>query len=190
MDVILPEDFHGKKYGLSYRLVNEDDAQFIVDLRTNPERSRYIGVTDDSVDNQRQWIKEYKIREKDGLDYYFIYSYGTIFAGVNRIYEIDDNHFIHGSWVFSDKVPPFCSLAAALIAREIAYETLGLEEEIDTSGIHERNVGVLQVSRSLGVEFYGTRETESGTFLLGRLHKTTFNVNKKNILKFIPQRYL
>lgn len=188
--IVLPSDFHGSKYGLTYRLVNENDSQFIVDLRTDPVKSRYIGNTDDSVESQKNWIRDYKKREVKGTDYYFIFYYGSTPAGVTRIYEIEDNHFIHGSWIFSNNVPPFCSLAAAIIAREIAYDTLGLEEEIDTSGIHEDNQGVLQVSKMMGVEFYGVRETEKGKFLLGKLPKDVFNKNKNNILKLIPKKYL
>lgn len=188
--IILPPDFHGEKYGLSYRFVNEDDASFIVGLRTDPIKSRYIGSTDDSIESQEKWIRNYKIREREGTDYYFIFYFGSIPAGVTRIYGIKDNHFIHGSWVFANNVPPFCSLAAAVIAREIAYDTLGLEEEMDTSGIHEDNQGVLQVSRMLGVEFYGERDSSNGKFLLGRLPKSVFNENKKNLLKLIPKKYL
>lgn len=188
--IILPPDFHGDKYGLTYRMVNEDDAAFIVALRTDPIKSRYIGSTDDSVESQKKWIRSYKERERKGTDYYFIFYFGTIPAGVTRLYEIEDNHFIHGSWVFANNVPPFCSLAAAVIAREIAYDTLGLVEEIDTSGIHEDNLGVLQVSRMMGVVFYGERESPNGKFLLGRLPKSVFNENKNNILKLIPKKYL
>ena len=188
--IILPCDFHGEKYGLTYRFVDEGDAKFIVDLRTNPIKSRYIGNTDDSVVGQREWIRKYKEREHEGEDYYLIYYFGTIPAGVNRIYGIEEDHFIHGSWVFADNVPPFCSLAAAIIAREIAYDILGLEVEIDTSGIHEDNQGVLQVSRMLGADFCGTRESENGLFLLSTLQKTVFEENKFKILKLIPKKYI
>jgi hypothetical protein len=188
--IVLPPDFHGEKYGLIYRFVDEDDAAFIVKLRTDPIKSRYIGSTDGSVENQKEWIRQYKEREHNGTDYYLIFYYGAKPAGVARIYGIEDNHFIHGSWVFANNVPPFCSLAAAIIAREIAYDTLGLEEEIDTSGIHEDNQGVLQVSKMMGVDFYGERESDNGKFLLGRLPKSVFNENKNNILKLIPKKYL
>lgn len=188
--IVLPSDFHGNKYGLTYRFVNENDSQFIVNLRTDPVKSRYIGNTDDSVENQKEWISKYKEREVKGTDYYFIFYYGSTPAGVTRIYNIENNHFIHGSWVFANNIPPFCSLAAAVIAREIAFETLGLDVEMDTSGIHEDNTGVLQVSKMMGVEFYGERITDKGKFLLGKLPKSVFNKNKNNILKLIPKKYL
>ena len=91
----LPSNFELDRYGLHVRLVCEEDAEFIVALRTNPIKARYISATSSSVDDQRSWIKNYKERETAGTDYYFIYSYRGKLAGVNRIYEIEGNHFIH-----------------------------------------------------------------------------------------------
>ena len=68
----IPENFTIERYGLNVRLVEEKDAGFILSLRTNPKLSRYIHNTDDSLDKQRQWIRDYKKRELEGKDYYFI----------------------------------------------------------------------------------------------------------------------
>lgn len=184
----LPSNFELDKYGLHVRLVREEDAVFIVNLRTNPIKARYISQTSASVDGQREWIKNYKLREQEGNDYYFLYIYNGNLAGVNRIYGIEGNHFIHGSWIFSDDVPPYCSLAAGIIAREIAYDTLGLEEEIDTAGVHKDNQGVLQYIKALGVEFTGTRMYPMGEYYISKLTKETFNANKHKIIRLFPKK--
>ncbi len=183
-----PENFELDRYGLHVRLVREEDAEFIVSLRTNPIKARYINSTSTSVDDQRKWIKEYKEREQEGKDYYFIYLYNGKLAGVNRIYYIEDNHFIHGSWIFSDDVPPYCSLAAGIIAREIAFDTLGLENEIDTVGIHKDNQSVLQYVRTLGAEFTGTRMYPMGEYYTSKLSKDTFEQNKSRIIRLFPKK--
>ena len=188
--MILPSDFTLKRYGLDVRLVDIEDAEFILKLRTDPIKGRYIGKTDDTLISQINWINSYKERERAGLDYYFIYSFQGKPAGVNRIYDIYGTTFIHGSWIFSNEVPPFCSLAAAVIAREIAYEDLNLLLEEDTSGIHQDNSSVLEVSRILGVEFTGVRNSEDGDFLTGRLTKEEFEKNKNKLLRIIPKKYL
>jgi len=188
--MILPEDFSLERYGLSVRFVNVEDAEFILKLRTDPVKGRYIGRTDDTIFSQVNWIKNYKNREKLGEDYYFFYSFKGKPAGVNRIYNIHGTTFIHGSWIFSNEVPPFCSLAAAVIAREIAYEELNLTLEEDISGIHEDNSSVLEVSRILGVEFTGVRKSEEGDFLTGRLTKEAFENNKSKLLRIIPKKYM
>ena len=38
----ISNDFKLEKYGLSLRLVNEIDAEFIIELRTNPLLSKYL----------------------------------------------------------------------------------------------------------------------------------------------------
>lgn len=185
---MLPNTYELNKYGLHVRLVKEEDAEFIVALRTNPIKARYISATSNSVSDQKSWIKNYKEREAAGTDYYFIYSYQGKLAGVNRIYEIEGNHFIHGSWIFSDEVPPYSALAAGIIAREIAFETLGLEEEIDTAGVHKDNQGVLQYIRALGAEFTGTRIYPMGEYYTSKLTKETFNENKHKIIRLFPKK--
>ena len=71
--MILPEDFTMEKYGLFARFVNESDAEFIVKLRTDPVLGKWIHSTDSDIENQKQWLREYKERERNGLDYYFIF---------------------------------------------------------------------------------------------------------------------
>lgn len=185
---MLQQNFQIEKYGLQVRLVREENAEFIVALRTNPLKARYISPTSSSVEDQKSWIKAYKEREVAGTDYYFIYSYQGKLAGVNRIYEIEGNHFIHGSWIFSDEVPPYCALAAGIIAREIAFDILGLEEEIDTAGVHKDNQGVLQYLRVLGAEFTGTRVYPMGEYYTSKLIKEKFNENKHKIIRLFPKK--
>ena len=71
--MILPSDFKIEKYGLVARFVKEDDAAFIVQLRTDPILSRFLHATDSSVEKQKEWIHSYKERESRGEDYYFIF---------------------------------------------------------------------------------------------------------------------
>jgi RimJ/RimL family protein N-acetyltransferase len=57
--------------GHAFRLrpVRLDDAQFIVDLRTDPERRAFIHPTSPDVKVQQNWLEKYFEREGD---YYFI----------------------------------------------------------------------------------------------------------------------
>ena len=186
----LPENFELDRYGLHCRLVREDDAEFIVKLRTDPEKMRFVTTISPSIDDQIRWIREYKQRESEGTDYYFIYSYRGKLAGVNRIYDIESNHFIHGSWLFINEIPPYCALAAAVVAREIAYNELGLDEEVDTIGIHVDNTMVLQFAEFMGCEFTGSHFLEKGEYRTSHLTKEMFDANKPKILKLFPKKVL
>ena len=61
----LDENFSLERYGLKVRLVNENDADFILSLRTDPNRTKYMITLDDEIESQRRWIQEYKKREKE-----------------------------------------------------------------------------------------------------------------------------
>ena len=54
------------------RLVVEEDAQFILQLRLDESLNRFLSKVDSNQDEQREWIKRYKCREREKLEYYFI----------------------------------------------------------------------------------------------------------------------
>ena len=68
----LPENFELDRYGLHVRLVREEDAEFIVKLRTNEHNSRYIHDTVADVEQQKVWLRAYKQRELEGKEYYLL----------------------------------------------------------------------------------------------------------------------
>ena len=53
-----------EKYGLFLKFVDEDDADFILKLRTNKEKSKYISLTNNDLELQKEWIRKYKDRER------------------------------------------------------------------------------------------------------------------------------
>ena len=66
----LPTNFSIEKYGLKVRLVNENDAEFILSLRADPNRTKHMITLEDEIDSQIKWIQEYKEREREGTDFY------------------------------------------------------------------------------------------------------------------------
>lgn len=120
---ILPEDFTLDRYGLHVRFVNEDDAEFILGLRTDSKLGQYISATNGDIEKQREWTRQYKIRERQGTDYYFMFEkpLGTR-LGVSRIYEIKKETFQTGSWIFRKDAPFGAAFLGDIICHEIAYE--------------------------------------------------------------------
>ena len=112
--MILPEDFTMEKYGLYARFVNESDAEFIIKLRTDPKLGKLIHDTSSSYEQQLEWIRNYKVRERKGEDYYFIFYKDDEPVGLNRMYCIHDTTFTTGSWVFSPEAPFDCCIAAGI----------------------------------------------------------------------------
>ena len=130
MNTILPSNFEISKYGLHARFVIESDAEFILSLRTNPMLSRFLHSTDNDVEKQKIWIRNYKERERNGTDYYFIYDANGENVGVNRIYNMTGDSCTGGSWICSPNVDSVKSIATVLISRDVKFEVLGFKEEL------------------------------------------------------------
>lgn len=48
----LPEDFTLHRYGIDVRLVNEDDAEFIIKLRNDDRNSKFLSKTTTNIYEQ------------------------------------------------------------------------------------------------------------------------------------------
>lgn len=127
---VLLRDFEQDKYGVHCRLVNETDASFIVKLRTDERRSRYIHATENDVETQIQWIRNYKLRENMGIEYYFIYEVDGAPFGVNRVYDMHQDHCTEGSWVCLPLEDSSKTIASALIIRDIIFEVFRFEYDL------------------------------------------------------------
>ncbi len=155
----LPSDFSLTRYGLYLRLVRIEDAQFILGLRTS-KRGQMLNHTDADLIQQQKWMTQYKEREKQGLDYYFIYYYQGNPIGVNRIYDIDwqNKSCTTGSWVIKEDVEFDISMRTMLILREIVFETLDLE--ISYGDTRKSNKQMQRLYKMLGIDQIGETEEE------------------------------
>lgn len=185
MNSILPPDFTMEKYGLYARFVNEDDAEFILKLRTDEDLGRWIHSTDNDLEKQKQWLREYKQRERQGLDYYFIFYKDGVPVGLNRLYEIKGTTFTTGSWIFIKEAPLECSIAASIMVRELAFEQLGFKYEHAFDGVHTKNVKVIRFNHMMGLKDLSLFEDVKGTYIEQSLTPEDFAKNKPKMLKYI-----
>ncbi len=183
MTTKLPTDFTCSRYGISFRLVTEKDALFILKLRTDEKLKRFIHDTDNDVDKQKEWIRAYKEREGKGTEYYFVVSKADNMEdiGVIRIYNIHDKTFTVGSIIMKPDSPLYGVLAATIIAKEIAFETLGMELEDCYDGVHVDNKQVIKLSLSWG-------KTEYRRFMDVKGEYIAFRLTKEDYLKVKPKK--
>jgi len=112
-----------------FRPVEIDDAKFILELRTDPSRSRFISFTESDVEVQRQWISAYLERQRNGLEYYYIIEdYHSEKFGTIRIYDIRSDSFCWGSWIVKDGAPYYIAIESMLMALEIGFYRLGFSK--------------------------------------------------------------
>ena len=177
----LPADFVYEKYGYKFRFVNEQDAEFILSLRTDDKLSQFIHATDKSLPKQIEWIREYKKREKKGGDYYFVMYKAETPIGLVRIYNIHDKTFTAGSWVMKHGLSAEDIVASTLMVREIAFEILDFELEDDFDGVHVDNKKVMKYNLGWGMKPYKHFQDVTGEFV-------ALSLTKEDYLKVKPKK--
>lgn len=146
----LQGNFSLVKYGLRVRLVKEDDAGFILSLRTDPNRTRYMLKLDNEIESQKKWIREYKKREKKGLDYYFIYSNSEGKSiGLNRVSHIDYNAKTVkvSSWIAVEGLK-YEPLKMILLGNEIVFNLI--ESDSTWGELHKNNSSAFKILKLFG----------------------------------------
>lgn len=177
---LLPPDLKEERYGLRYRFVTEEDSEFIVKMRTDPKLGKYIHITENSIEKQIQYIREYKKREDAGLDYYFMFELndGTR-LGTSRIYDITESSFVTGSWLFIAEAPYGASFIGDIVSHEIAYELFPNSKHL--FDIKKENHNVLKYAKLFNPQVI--RETEDTYYFQNT--KDNFEAGKKKLLRSI-----
>ena len=110
------------------RLVEEFDAEFILQLRNKEELKKYISDTNISIEQQKEWIKNYKIKEEKGQEFYFIVEdKDKIPCGTVRIYEVEENRCTWGSFILDSSRPDGASFETLLLSINFIRFNLGIE---------------------------------------------------------------
>ncbi|MGH9610551.1 MAG: GNAT family N-acetyltransferase [Bryobacteraceae bacterium] len=108
------------------RPVSLEDAAFIVEVRTDPLRNRFINPTSLEVEKQEQWLKRY-FEAPD--DYYFIIENeatgereGTV--GIYRL-DVEAKRAEWGRWVV--RRGSKSAIPSLLLSFKLAFEQIGLD---------------------------------------------------------------
>jgi RimJ/RimL family protein N-acetyltransferase len=111
--------------GYCYRLrpVTLDDAAFIVKLRTDPVRSKYINPISDDVSLQIDWLNCYF--ERTG-DYYFVVEHigSRKPEGLISLYDVSDCSAEWGRWI--TETGSSCAIESAMLVYKLAFENFSL----------------------------------------------------------------
>lgn len=181
MNSKLPDDFTIDRYGIHVRLVTPADAPFVYMLRSDKELCKYITQISGTEDDQREWLRQYKKREAEGTEYYFIFSVDGIDYGLERLYHITEDSFTHGSFVFTPDTPLGVPVLSDIITREIGFDLLGLKTNF--FDVRNGNINVLNYHLKFKPEFL--YETKLDKFY--KLEADNFNNNKKVFIKIFTK---
>lgn len=107
---------------LTFRNATKEDAEFILSLRVDPEKSRYLSKTSNELSDQYKWLESYETKDDQ---VYFIIEFKNQSIGTIRLYDQKDNSFCWGSWILIDSRPSHAAMESALMVYSYALNDLG-----------------------------------------------------------------
>ncbi|MFA6635870.1 MAG: GNAT family N-acetyltransferase [Candidatus Omnitrophota bacterium] len=165
---------------IDLRLVDTDDANYILELRTTHHATKYLSTTENDVKKQVQWIADYKIREQNKKEYYYIieskkcHKYGAL-----RVYDLLENSFCWGSWIVEPDSPPYVAIESVLLVYEFGFNILGFPKcHFD---VRNENKKVLEFHLRFGAQVVG--KDDLNTYF--NLNKNTFEKTKNKYKKYL-----
>jgi len=107
---------------LIFRDANVSDAEFILSLRTDEKKSRYLSATANDIEAQKAWLSRYAVAKDQA---YFIIDYKNEPVGTVRLYDAQQGSFCWGSWILKDSRPRHAAMESALMVYAYAVDCLG-----------------------------------------------------------------
>ena len=91
---------------IQLRTAEIEDAEFVLEIRTNSEKTKYLSQVEKDLAKQQAWLRDYKRKEQNGDEFYFVIeSKKSEKFGFVRVYDLKPDSFCWGSWVIKDQAP-------------------------------------------------------------------------------------
>jgi len=132
---------------LTFRNACVDDAAFILSLRTDTEKSRYLSSVTGEIADQQAWLKHY---EQSVDQAYFIIQYQDEPIGTVRLYDPKGDSFCWGSWILHKNRPSQAAMESALMIYAYAIDHLGFKSA--HFDVRKGNDRVLQFHERFGAK--------------------------------------
>lgn len=170
-----------------FRLVEETDAEFIISLRSDEKYNRHLSFVDDDVEKQKEWIRNYKKKEKEEQEFYFIIHRisDSLPIGTVRLYDFigSRDSFCWGSWILNENKTKYSALESALLIYDYAFFEKGFKRcHMD---IRKENLKVIDFHKRFGVKIIGETELD----LLGHYYPEDYQLIRDDIYKVIDSYY-
>ena len=174
--MIYNKTIEGKYVDLNY--VTVEDAAIVLELRQDPELTKYLPRLDITEEEQKEWISKQQLR--DG-DYYFsIVRKNGEKIGLIRVYDIKDGEGETGSFLSRGTIIE--TREAKLLFDEFLFITLGLKKIRNTC--RKDNESILNFSESFGVKWVGEKKDRNGfdNWGVGKKHNKAQQYNHNRII--------
>ncbi|NOT85555.1 MAG: GNAT family N-acetyltransferase [Methylococcaceae bacterium] len=107
---------------LIFRDANEHDAAFILELRTDSQKSRYLSATTADLEKQKTWLNLYS--KQNDQAYFIIENLQGEPLGTVRLYDAQGHSFCWGSWILKVGAPSTAAIESSLMVYAYAIDHL------------------------------------------------------------------
>ena len=162
---------------LAFRDATPADAAFILLLRTNEKKGRFLGATTPDLDAQQAWLQGYAQATDQA---YFIILYQDQPIGTVRLYDARDHSFCWGSWILKDGSPSQAAMESALMVYAYAVDHLGFTAA--HFDVRKGNDRVWKFHERFGAQRTGETEMD----YLYTLDLDAIHASRQRYAKFLP----
>jgi len=161
---------------LIFRDVKTSDAEFILQLRTNIIKSKFISETNADLQKQIDWIRNYN--KDDSQIYFIIEDKFKNRIGTVRIYDKKGDSFCWGSWILKDHIPNFYSIESALIVYSFCLHLGFKNAHFD---VRKSNWSVCKFHKRFGANIIGETDND----FLFELSYSEINASLKKYKRYL-----
>lgn len=122
------------------------DAEFILQLRTSPQKQRFISATSADLTQQIAWLEQYARMPQQA--YFIVENLAGMKIGTIRMYDAVEDCFCFGSWIMKDGVPATHAVESVLIVYHYALDNLGFNRS--RFAVRKANRSVWQFMEKFG----------------------------------------
>ena len=164
---------------LVFRNADVDDSRFILSLRTDQSRSRFLSPTSPDLEMQVEWMQRYQ--RCDDQAYFIIEDGGGRKIGTIRLYDQAGDSFCWGSWIIRPGMPYSYSVESVLILYHYALDELGFSRSY--FAIRKDNTSVWRFMERFGAE----RKAESDIDYFYETSRARVSESFVTYSRFLPQ---
>lgn len=165
---------------VNLRSVEEQDAEFTLSLRQDPNLTKYLPKLNITLDQQLAWIK--KQRQQEG-DYYFVVENKKgIKIGVIGVYNVESNCAETGRIAMTGS--SFESIEAQMLSFDFAFDVLKLDKTVNY--VMADNIHALRFSQLFGSKSSEPYADNDGKMRIdGVISKESYLQSKNIIIKML-----
>ncbi len=162
---------------INLREITVDDAEFVLKLRCNDKKSRFLHKTEYNLEKQVDYIKNYL--KKNNEWYFIIENKEHTPIGTIRIYDVEGDKYTGGSWLMIDGSTPQEAVEGDLLMKEYSFDVLGFNK--NCFEVNKNNKKVVRFHKICGTKIVG--EDEENYYF--ELTKDDFEKNKEKLFQIL-----